>query len=102
MSLIDFDYAAGGVVMVTAGSLCSWDSVVDWNHRRKCGTSYCTRMTSQDPCLGGQLDMLTAEIELAIEHSTRKEGMRPPGLLDVAMRHSVLPLGSSLILSTLT
>jgi hypothetical protein len=46
--------------------------------------------------------MLTAEIELAIELSTRKEGMRPPGLLDVAMRHSVLPLGSSLMLSTLT
>jgi hypothetical protein len=46
--------------------------------------------------------MLTAEIVLAIELSTIKVGMRPPGLLDVAMRHSVLPLGSSLILSTLT
>ena len=46
--------------------------------------------------------MLTAEIELAIVLSTTNVGMRPPGLLDVAMRHSVFPLESSLILSTLT
>ena len=48
------------------------------------------------------LDVLTAEIELAIVLSTIKVGMRPPGLLDVAMRHSVFPLGSCLTLSTLT
>ena len=46
--------------------------------------------------------MLTAEIELAMVLSTTNVGIRPPGLLDVAMRHSVFPPESSLILSTLT
>ena len=54
------------------------------------------------PMSHDHLDVLTAEIELAIVLSTIKVGMRPPGLLDVAMRHSVFPLGSCLTLSTLT
>ena len=47
------------------------------------------------------LDVLTAEIKPGIVLSTIKAGIRPPGILDVAMRHSVFPLGSSLTLSTL-
>lgn len=47
------------------------------------------------------LDVLTAEIKPGIVLSTIKAGICPPGLLDVAMRHSVFPLGSSLIHSTL-
>jgi len=47
------------------------------------------------------LDVLTAEIKPGIVLSTIKAGIRPPGLLDVAMRHSMFPLGSSLIHSTL-
>lgn len=85
-----FGYAAvdstwSVVVAAGTGAASMLDSVVrllDWNHRMKCGTS--------------------AEIELAIVLSTTNVGIDPPGLLDVAMRHSVFPLGSSEMLSTLT
>lgn len=43
----------------------------------------------------------TCTIELAMERSTMKVGIEPPGVLDVAMSHSVLPSSNSRIRSAL-
>lgn len=45
---------------------------------------------------------LTFAMVLAIVDSATKDGMLPPGVLDVAMRHSTLPLSSSCRSSILT
>ena len=101
--------------LVTLGTLeaavgCSLFSVpclMVRNHCRKLETScYHIRVTNEAQLRPvsrvNHFDVLTAEMKLCIVLSTIKAGMRPPGLVDVAMRHSVFPLGSSLILSTLT
>lgn len=46
--------------------------------------------------------MLTSAILLAMLFSTMKVGILPPGVLEVAMRHSVFPFSSSVKRSTLT
>ncbi len=44
----------------------------------------------------------TSAIVLFIVDSVKKEGMRPPGVLEVAIRHSVFPFSNSASCSTLT
>src|SRR5260221_11450919 len=101
ISPYDFVYAAGASAGIAVRrSSFSVPCLVVWNHRRKCGTSYHhigRPVKTSVPC--DHLDVLTAEMELAIVLSTIKEGMSPPRVLDVAMRHSAFPLRRCLNIS---